>query len=264
MNQTVSRLYDPVVRPARSRFETGIAATLLDPTLDATSLELFLIHYCARAVQMTEPVEHWIYRAGSRCEELGLQHLGRALKKHSRHEAGHHLLLLADVDRLVGRWNNRHPFQLNVKELLNIGPTPGIDAYVRLHENVIASETPFFQIAIEYEIEGLSVSLGPGLLKQCQRLLGSETVASLSFLTEHVEIDVGHTKFNEAELGRLLDAMPNCSTGLAAAGSGALDAYGCFLTECLIGSRQLKLRAERSDPSDRTASARIQTLDRSS
>jgi hypothetical protein len=248
MNHLVCSLYAPLVAPARSRFELGIATKLLDPSLDALSLELFLIYYCGRAVQMTEPVEQWIYRAGSRCEELGLAHLGRALKIHSHHEANHHLMLLADVDRLVSSWNRRHDLQLNVEELVRVAPTPAIESYVRLHEQAIAGETPFCQIAIELEIEGLSVSLGPGLVRQCHRLLGSGTIKNLSFLAEHVEIDVGHTKFNEAELEKLLEALPNCAGPLALAGSAALDAYGCFLGECLRSAMHTKQEATGAEP----------------
>ena len=42
-------------------------AVILSPTVDPTLLELFLVHFCAAGVHMTEPVEGWIRRAGERC-----------------------------------------------------------------------------------------------------------------------------------------------------------------------------------------------------
>jgi hypothetical protein len=73
MGQLVSSLYTPRVEQARKRFHSGIAATLRDPEMDATRFELFLIQYCSRGVRMTEPVESWIYRAGERCDAIGLR-----------------------------------------------------------------------------------------------------------------------------------------------------------------------------------------------
>jgi hypothetical protein len=73
-----------VINQVREHFAIGPGLTaILSPTIDPTLLELFLVHFCAMGVHMTEPVEGWIHRAGERCKVLGLEDLGRALKGHA-------------------------------------------------------------------------------------------------------------------------------------------------------------------------------------
>ena len=254
MTDAVSSLYERHVLPARTRLRSDVTNALLDPKMDPARLEFFLIHYCARAVPMTEPVEGWIRRAGERCEELGLVRLGRSLRMHARHEANHHLMLIEDVHRLVEDWNQKRDSALDVDALLHVPPTPAIRAYVRLHEDVIAGPAPFCQLAIEYEIEGLSVNVGPDFIKQCARLLGPAFLQKLSFLTEHVSIDVGHTKFNHVQLERLLAGAPSFALLLGQTGNRALEAYGAFLAECFACSpqestqNQAKVYSQHSSP----------------
>lgn len=229
----VDQLYLPGTREARRQFFAEVGDKLVADTVSAPEFELFLIYFCALGVNMTEPVESWITRAGERCEAVGLDALGRALKIHATHEANHHLMMIDDTRTLTARWNARHKQQLDADALLALTPTPGIRAYVALHEDVIASETPYCQLAIEYEIEGLSVSLGPKLMQKCEEMLGKEAAKGLSFLEEHIAIDAGHTLFNAAELQRLMAPAPERAEPLGRTGSRALEAYGMFLTECL-------------------------------
>ena len=70
-------------------------------------------------------------------------------------------------------------------------------------------------------------------MQKCARVLGPETNATLSFLVEHVEVDQGHTKFNELQLERLLSLDQSFGPALVSTGSLALDIYGNFLAECL-------------------------------
>jgi hypothetical protein len=79
----------------------------------------------------------------------------------------------------------------------------------------------------------LPLRYGPRLIQCCAAGLGADIIPCLTFLTEHVELDIGHTKFNHAQLCRLLDAHPGHALTLAAAGSAALDAYQRFLEDCV-------------------------------
>jgi hypothetical protein len=236
VTKLVDRLYLPRTQEAQRRLFQTAGDPLVGPTMSAFELELFLIRFCSLGVHMTEPVEGWIRRAGERCSELGFGRLGRALRLHAVHEANHHLMMIEDTRKLVERFNGRHEQKLDADSLLSGGPTLATDAYVQLHEDVICGPAPFCQIAIEFEIENLSVTLGPRLIEQCRRLLGPEILAGLSFLHEHVAIDVGHTLFNRAELERVLLEDPQRAERLGHAGSAALDAYASFLRECLAWS----------------------------
>jgi hypothetical protein len=250
MNELVETLYTPHLTAARKRFAGGAAGVLINPKVDPTVFELFLVNFCSRGVRMTEPVESWITRAGARCIDLGWPKLGVALQKHAEQEANHHLMMISDTRKLVESWNARHEGQLDADQLLAVPPSSAVDAYVELHENVIKSSAPYAQLAIEFEIERISVTLGPPLLQQCKTLLGDQIDQSLSFLVEHVEVDQGHTKFNERQLDKILAYDRSFAAELIRAGSLALEIYGQFLDECLgaasTSALELSGRAQRA------------------
>jgi hypothetical protein len=225
--------YDQLLTASRQRFDSHRAIeALFRKPLDPRKLERFLIYFSALGVGMTEPVEGWIRRAGGRCRELGLTEVAAALESHAKQEADHHLLMQEDTRRLVDRWNENHQPRLNAAALLALAPTPGVMGYRELHEALIAGQAPYGQLAVEYEIEMLSVTYGPVMLRRCSELLGAQILQGLSFLEDHVALDAGHTHFNRLQLGRLLEQRPDFLSGLAAAGSAALDAYVVFLDDC--------------------------------
>jgi len=182
---------------------------------------------------MTQPVEGWLRRAASRCAELGFEALAKALNQHAQAESGHDLMLIADVHSLAKHWNARHSRSIDADALLNQAPTAGARSYCEVHERNIAGTTPFAQFAIEYEIEQLPLRYGSFFLARCFEVLGPEILPSLSFVSAHIDLDVGHTHFNERELAKLIDSTPGSLPALVAAGIAALDAYAQFLSDCV-------------------------------
>jgi hypothetical protein len=226
--------YDRRLAPARARLAHGRLVTeILAPNVDADLLERFLIAYCALGVQMTEPVEGWIRRAGERCVAVGEAAIGRALVRHARAEAGHDRMLADDARTLAQRRQRHGRVAPDVEALLAHAATPAIRRYVELHEATIAGPTPCAQIAVELEVENLSTVHGPAFIARCTETLGGDVRAGLTFLHDHVELDVGHTRFNRAQLTRLLERRPELLAPLVAAGTEALAAYGDFLDECI-------------------------------
>jgi hypothetical protein len=237
-------LYESALTPVRARFLGSPAVTeILSPEIPPPLLESFLIHFCARGVAVTEPVEGWIRRAGEACLAVGLEALGGALVRHSLDEAGHDRLFAADARLLVERWNAAGRPRLDVDELLALPPSPGARHYRHLHESTIAGAAPYAQMAIEFEIESLAMSLGEGLLRNARGRLGDGVLEGLSFLREHVELDVGHTRFNRRNLTRVLDEHPEFLPAMEAAGTEVLQAYGEFLADCLEAARPLRVPA---------------------
>ena len=225
--------YDQLLAPARQRFETSPGLNALRSSNDPRLLEAFLLYFCAIGAQMTEPVESWIRRAASRCAALGLSDLAEALTRHARAEAGHHLMMIADLRSLVAHWNSRHIPPVDAEELMGLTPSYGASRYCLVHEENIAGETSFAQIAIEYEIEQLPLRYGGLFVARCLEIFGPEILPSLSFVTEHIDLDVGHTAFNAQQLSKLIDLIPESLPSLVTAGSAALDAYAQFLTDCV-------------------------------
>lgn len=226
------RRYNDGLRPARANVHEHQAMKRILAPAPAQQIHRFLLEYCALGVQITEPVDSWIRRAGQRTTQMGLSEVGEALVKHAAHEAGHHLMFVDDVHQLAAMYNARYAPGVDPAALLDQAPTPKMLEYIALHEDNIQGDSPFAQIAIELEVEGLSVSLGPRLIQHLGDELGAEVVGALSFLTEHVAVDVGHTALNNKLLGRLLLQRPDAVDTLIATGTAALQIYLDFFGEC--------------------------------
>ncbi len=234
----VATLFEPFVTSARQDFHTSEVIELItSPDCDPELLDRYLIQYCAQGVRMTEPVEGWIRRAGERIVDQGLTELGQALQRHAVHERDHHLLMIDDTRRLVDMWNESGREPLDAEELLATPPSPGTVDYIELHGSVIAGDEPYGQIGIEYEIEMLSVTAGTRLLANVAKVCGADRIEALSFLTDHVELDVGHTEFNRRQLEAILEDHPEFARPIADAGVAALGAYRRFMTDCLSAIR---------------------------
>jgi hypothetical protein len=229
----VDELYEPRVARARDLVvHSGILKTILSADADARVLERFLIEYCSLGVQITEPVEGWIERAGGRCSEQGLQEVGAALISHAAHEAGHHLMFMDDTRKLVQHYNAKYRAGIDAESLFRRPPTRAMRHYIALHEETIAGAMPFGQVAIELEIERLSVVLVPKLLSQVDRMVGKDVTASLTFLSSHGELDVGHTHLNTRMMESLLRLRPEAAGDLARTGAEATFIYMAFFEEC--------------------------------
>lgn len=225
--------YNQSLAAVRERFDANPALNALRSNGDPRMLELFLLHFCAIGAQMTQPVENWIRRAALRSLELGFERLAKALSQHAQAESGHHLMMIADVHSLANHWNSRHSPPVDPDKLLRQAPSKGARSYCEVHEQNIAGNTPYAQIAIEYEIEQLPLRYGGLFLTRCLEVFGPEILPSLSFVSAHIDLDVGHTYFNERELAKLIDSTPESLPALVAAGTAALDAYAEFLSDCV-------------------------------
>ena len=224
--------YEQLLAPARQRFAVSPAIQAIQSNSDDVFLELFLLNFCALGSQMTEPVEGWIRRAAERCAAIGLADVAFALNGHAQAEAGHHLMLRADVRSLAARWNARREPVVDTDKLLNQTLSPGVLRYRKLHEENIAGETPYAQIAIEYEVEMLPLRFGEPFLSRCVEILGAQILPCLSFLTEHIDLDVGHTNFNARLITKVIGLSASSIAALVSAGTAALDAYAEFLGDC--------------------------------
>jgi hypothetical protein len=227
-------IYLPLVATARKRLEDDPRLrALFEPNIEPSRLHWCLMQFSAWGIKMTEPVEGWIRRAGERCRALGFEELGRALLGHAKNEAGHEGLFLSDLHYLAEAWNVRGLPPVTAAQFLDRPSVPSMERYIAVHEEGIGGDQPFVQIAIEYEVERMTPILGPRLVDQCVRVLGPEVVKGLSFVQEHVSVDVGHTTFNERQIARFMEAHPHTAAPLGLAGATALGAYVDFLGDCL-------------------------------
>ncbi|WP_447978440.1 hypothetical protein [Candidatus Nitrospira bockiana] len=220
------------MQPARTGLGDNPIWQFLDHP-DPLVLELLLIEYCALGVPMTEPVEGWIRRAGERCEALGYREIGSFLIAHAQQEKDHHRWFLDDTRALVGQFNERHSVHLQADWFLSQPLPTSVLEYRALHEEVIGGDSPYCQLAIEYEIERLSVVYGAAAMPKIAKVLGGQVIQGLRFLEEHTRQDVGHTALNEANLNQLLSEHPSVLPRLLDAARRALDCYSAYLFDCL-------------------------------
>jgi hypothetical protein len=228
----VHSLYGPNVQAFRLALSQNQVWRFLENP-DPLVLELFLIEYCALGVAMTQSVEGWIRRAGERCEELGFADVGAFLLSHANHEKDHDLLFVHDTRWLINRWNEKHDRQLDAERLLTQPLTPGVVSYRALHEATVSGEAPYCQLAIEFEIERLSLTYGVAAISKIVSVLGPQAIQGLQFLAERVKQDIGHTSLNETQLNQLLRQMPSALSVLTETAGMALKAYGQYLSDCL-------------------------------
>jgi hypothetical protein len=234
--------YEARLAPCREAFSRRIASVPLgDAAHDPSLLHLFLIHYAAFGIAMTRPVEDWISRAGERCRDTGFTELGDTLVAHARHEAGHHRLMIADLRALTDQWNERHPAGAAIDPvgLLQRNVPAGVRRYRELHEEIIAGDAAYTQIALEYEIESLSLVHGAKLVARADGVLPDIARDGLTFLREHVALDAAHTQLNRRAMVDLLKEHPDCLDALVDTGARALETYGQFIDDCVRAALSL-------------------------
>lgn len=238
----VTDRYEPALAEARSLLGSHEALReLLAPECSPELFHLWMIRFSGHGVRMTERVSEWIGAAGRRCTLTGMPELGRNLCAHARAEAGHEVMMMDDARVLVDKWNRSARLPLDAEELITAPPLESARRYAALHDEVIAGDRPYGQVAIEFEIERMSVVIGPQFLEQCHRLLGS---TGSTFIAEHVELDQGHTAFNERQLADVIEAGADVEF-LVATGVRAIETYVSFMEECLVLARR-DLELERS------------------
>lgn len=218
----------PVVREI---FVAGIEPQLL---------KLFMIHWSALSAGLTEPIPVYLKRAGERCAELGLPEMAEFFHEHEEEEDGHENWAIADVRKLVEIWNRETPnFPLDVEELLANKFSPAVKRYHQLHESVIEGDAPWDELAIDVEIELISTTYGPILLKNCVACMGQNAFPSISFLHEHVSADVGHTETNFQVIHELISRHLEYTHSLVGTAIAALDSYADFLEEAMIQAKKV-------------------------
>lgn len=222
--------YHQQMHPERVAFLRSEGNTYFATQSNPKKMHGFALLWTAHSISMTKYVDTWIRSAGERCKALGINSIGESLITHARHEAGHDQMLVEDLAHLVGLWNKNYGGAMSVQEIMTIPLPENSQKYIELHEEVIKSHTPFAQVAIEFEIERLSVTVIPRWVENILCTLGQEFSTALTFLDEHILLDQGHTKFNTNLLEKCF-AEGLDSKALVTAGRTALQCYAGYLGE---------------------------------
>jgi hypothetical protein len=231
--------YERAMQPMRDRLRhQSPFDQVLAPGVDPDLLLAFLAWYCALGVQATRPVGAWMSATADRCDALGMTDLAEAQRRDARDEDEHYSMFITDAHALAEIWNRkaqRPP--MDASALLAHPETPGLRAYRLLHEEV-GRDRPHRQLAIQYEIERLSIDLGPEFLSRVQAVLGPSMVRTLSFLRVHVTLDAHHVPERAAQVHRFLAERSETTAEMIDTGKRALDAYITFMADALALARR--------------------------
>ena len=230
--------YEQRIQQARLLFEdSNVVVNVLNNVNDEL-LELFLINFYAFGINMMQPVEDWLHRAGRHCEVIGLKDIGRALKLHARREAKCYLTIANDARLLITFWNRRHKdLQIDIEKLFSRPLPSGVACYQKLHEDIIISTVPYTQIAVSYEIELLFTNWNLKLVNYCASKFGKRITARLNAIQDHVKRHLRHVVVTRRELGKFLTSYPGYLNTLVQAGAQAIVIYQKYLEDCLTSAQ---------------------------
>ncbi|MBD2533633.1 hypothetical protein H6G97_30415 [Nostoc flagelliforme FACHB-838] len=233
--------YQRRCEPARKEFASRkVVKEIFTEGVEPKLLKLFMIHWSALSAGLTEPIPAYLKRAGERCEEEGLKEMAEFFYQHEEEEEGHDNWATEDVKKLVDTWNLEEPkFHIDSKELLNHKMSPAVKRYHQLHERVIEGDSPCAELAIDVEIELISTTYGPLLLKSWVESMGQDSLPSISFLYEHVRADVGHTETNFQVVHKLLAQHPEYTDILVETAGDALNSYADFLDDAMNYAKKM-------------------------
>jgi hypothetical protein len=220
-----------------------VVKEIWEEEVDPTLLKLFMIHWCALSAGLTEPIPVYLKRAGDGCQNLGLREMADFFYEHEGEEDGHENWAIEDVENLVAVWNQGESrFPLDAKELLANKMSPAVKRYHQLHEQVIEGDSPWAELAIGVEIELISTTYGPTLIKKWVASMGQDSLPNISFLHKHVVADVEHTETNFEIIDKLVSEHPEYTDILVETAANALNSYADFLEDAMTYTKEAYAR----------------------
>ncbi|MFK0733946.1 MAG: hypothetical protein ACFKPT_30775 [Gloeotrichia echinulata GP01] len=236
--------YQKKAELARQEFASReVVKELFTKEIEPKLLQLFMIHWSALSAGLTEPIPAYLQRAGERCQNMGLESMANFFYGHEEEEDGHENWAMDDVKELVVIWNQEQPnCQLDAQELLAKKISPAVKLYHQLHERVIEGDSPWAELAIDVEIELLSTTYGPILVKKWVDCMGQASLSNVSFLHKHVLADVGHTDTNFDVVDKFISEHPEYVDTLVQTATDALNIYAEFLKDAMTYAKEVYAR----------------------
>ncbi|NEO41548.1 MAG: hypothetical protein F6J90_36560 [Moorea sp. SIOASIH] len=236
--------YQKKAELARQQFAArDVVKELFTQEVEPKLLKLFMIHWSALSAGLTEPIPVYLERAGERCQNMDFQEMAKFFYEHEEEEDGHENWAIEDVEELVAIWNQEEPnCQLDAQELLAKKISPAVKRYHQLHERVIEGDSPWAELAIDVEIELLSTTYGPILVKKWVDCMGQASLSKVSFLHKHVLADVGHTDTNFEVVDKFISDHPESVDTLVETATDALNVYADFLEDAMTYAKQVYAR----------------------
>jgi hypothetical protein len=239
----VDQQYVPHVRRARAQIQAHPNVhALVSDQLDATAQLGFLIEFSALGVRLLRPAEDSLRRGALVCLAVGLDALGDDLRRLGDQAAQRRLLLIDDLVQLATIWSEQVTSagqRLDLAALVRRAPPPAAGRHMQIREAASADEVPLAALGVELELGQFAVSVGPQLMRACERKLGAQVFAGLSYWqarTDHAALGIDDLL---ERLDDLLRAVPELGESVALAGIEALAAHVEVIGACISRGRHL-------------------------
>lgn len=195
-------------------------------------LASFLLHHCVFSHLMSQPLNSWVCDASTRCQQLGFIDLSCDLKEYADIGFRRDKLLRADLDQLV-LWFNKHYFwELNAESFLRENSCEGLMQYFSCHEQALSGDTPYTELAIQFELERLEMIHGYSLLQLCTAYFGKSILRHLSAFRHKMRLNHKRTTLLAQMMERFLAAHPDKLSSLHIAAIDTLQSYAQYLLDC--------------------------------
>ena len=232
---------------SKKRTELHIRMDRLYRQASGEVLFRFLIHFSAIGFHMTHGIPEWFRNAGKACLANGFKAAGKDLIHHADEEDGHHLWFESDLKNLLQMRHKQTGGPSDSAEILRHARAACVENYVSLHEGVINSPHPFAWLALKYEIELLSLDLGPRFIGKCVEELGFGILKCLSFVNKHTLADIDHIKSDINGLKEILDERPDALDLMVRIGENSIEAYARFFEEAFARAENAELLSSLPD-----------------
>ena len=237
------RSYNVAMADARSKMKSKIRK--LYKNKSSKELAIFLIYFYALGYHMAQPKAKWIEQASQACKKRGLNNLNEFLASRGEEEGRRHLLMRHDLQELINLVYHRFEIRLDLEKILALAKVSlPVTRFIQLHEERVSIEFPSQQLAIQTEIELISLLFGPNFLAFCSRKLGGEILKCLSFVRYNSSCDVSYSMENFTWIRNLLKEYPDLLNELSSGAQQALSIYTDYLNECQTLTRKKLMKAE--------------------
>jgi hypothetical protein len=195
------------------------------------NLGFFLIYYTALGADMADPMDKILHKASKRCRKLEYSMLADAFDQQAGEAIQHCRAMKDDTKIWLDWWNKKHQLNLSAKDYLRHPSMPSIQASRDLHEDIVAYQSPYAELAIAYELQRTEMIHSFTLIKLAILKFGTGALRRLGFIRRAIQLK-HHKPINKKLLMDFLQENPETRAAMIEKARASLLIYGDFLEEC--------------------------------
>ena len=235
MSQSFQQYQNLLVEP---RVEFANLVNRLVSKLKVNTLEFFLLHHCVLGRVMTEQLGGWLNEAVNKCDAFGYGELSRSLAEYREIGFKRHTLLGKDLPLLLQWINQRHHINITSPYFHKKITSEGVKKYLKLHEQVLKSKTPYRELAIQCEMERIIMVHGYTLIQLCKLRLGKVVLRNLSAFRYQMKFNQQRTIILEQIQKQFIKKHPELLDDMVEASVATLECYARYLVDCFSLAEQ--------------------------